>query len=179
MDSDRLNRWLTLGANVGVLIGLALLVVEIRQGNQLALAQIEQTRSDSLLSWRREWVTNDEIVEMVAARRAILPMSEFQPMSVAEKQAATEAFLKGLDPELRVRWTFLLQTTFWDFENVHAQYQRGLISEEYWNDRIVDAILQDAPGWKATNGGEMLRGRREFVDEVERLLQMYPSGRRQ
>ena len=123
MDSDRLNRWLTLGANLGVLIGLALLVVEIRQGNQLALAKIEQTRSDSLLSWRREWVTNEQIMEMIVARRAVLPMSEFQPMSVAEKQAATESFLKELDPELRIRWTFFLQTTFWDFENVHAQYQ--------------------------------------------------------
>lgn len=63
MDSDRLNRWLTLGANLGVLAGLALLVVEIRQSNQLALAQIEQTRSDNLLAWRREWVTSDAIVE--------------------------------------------------------------------------------------------------------------------
>lgn len=179
MDSDRLNRWLTLGANLGVLVGLALLVVEIRQSNQLALAQIEQTRSDSLLSWRREWITNDAIVEMLAARRAILPMSEFQPMSVTEKQAATAAFLNELDPELRIRWTFFLQTTFWDFENVHAQYQRGLISEDYCNDRVVDAILQDAPGWKATNGGEMLAGRKEFVDEVERLLQKYPGGRRE
>ena len=179
MHSDRLNKWLTLGANLGVLAGLALLVVEIRQSNQLALAQIEQTRSDNLLAWRREWVTSDAIVEMIAARSAILPMSKYQPMSVEEKQAATEAFLSELDPELRIRWTFFLQTTFWDFENVHAQYQRGLISEEYWNDRVIGSILQDAPGWKATNGGELLKGRREFVDEVERLLQMYPSGRQE
>jgi hypothetical protein len=31
MDSDRLNRWLTLIANFGVVVGLILLVVEIRQ----------------------------------------------------------------------------------------------------------------------------------------------------
>ncbi len=31
MDSDRLNRWLTLGANLGVLVGIIFLAVEIRQ----------------------------------------------------------------------------------------------------------------------------------------------------
>jgi hypothetical protein len=30
MDSDRLNRWLTLGANIAVLFGLLALVFEIR-----------------------------------------------------------------------------------------------------------------------------------------------------
>lgn len=39
MDTDRLNRWLTLGANVGVLIGLAILIIELRQSSSIAAAQ--------------------------------------------------------------------------------------------------------------------------------------------
>ena len=39
MDTDRLNRWLTLGANIGVLAGLLLLVAEIRQTNAIAKAE--------------------------------------------------------------------------------------------------------------------------------------------
>ena len=35
MDSDRLNRWLTLGANVGVLIRIILLVVELDQNRDM------------------------------------------------------------------------------------------------------------------------------------------------
>ena len=31
MNADRVNRWLTLGANVGVVIGLFLLLIEIDQ----------------------------------------------------------------------------------------------------------------------------------------------------
>ena len=31
MNTEKLNRWLALGANVGVLIGLILLVYEVRQ----------------------------------------------------------------------------------------------------------------------------------------------------
>src|SRR4030095_2357194 len=36
-DTDRLNRWLALVANVGILIGLALVIVQIRQSPARAL----------------------------------------------------------------------------------------------------------------------------------------------
>ena len=39
MDSDRLNRWLTLGANVGVLIGIVFLAFELQQNNENLAAQ--------------------------------------------------------------------------------------------------------------------------------------------
>lgn len=39
MDTEKVNKWLTLGANVGVLIGLLLLVPEIRQTNSIAKAE--------------------------------------------------------------------------------------------------------------------------------------------
>ena len=176
MDSDRINRWLTLVANTGVLVGLVLLVVEIRQSNMLALAEIEQTRSDSLLQWRREWVTNDHIVPMLLERTSILPRDEFFSLDIAGRQAAVENMLNEMDPSTSMRMRFFLMASFWDFENLHAQYQRGLISEEYWTERIVAGILQDAPGWKAANGGSLLQGRQDFMDEVERLLEENPSG---
>ena len=36
IGNDRLHRWLALGANVGILIGLVLVIVQIRQSTQLA-----------------------------------------------------------------------------------------------------------------------------------------------
>ncbi len=44
MDSDRLNRWLTLGANLGVLVGIIILAVEIRQNSSLARLQFSDDR---------------------------------------------------------------------------------------------------------------------------------------
>jgi len=43
MDMDRLNRWIALAANVGILIGLILVVYEIRQNSALVRAQIAAT----------------------------------------------------------------------------------------------------------------------------------------
>ena len=45
LDSDRLNRWLTLGANLGVLIGIILLVAELNQNSTLMRAQIFNDRA--------------------------------------------------------------------------------------------------------------------------------------
>lgn len=175
MDSERINRWLTLGANIGVLIGLLLLVIEIRQSNLLALAQIEQSRSDSLLQWRRQWVTDDAIAEMLLARRSFFTMQEYHALDVVDRQAAIESLLSELDPLMSIRMRSFIHTSFWDFENVYAQYKRGLISEEYWNERVVGGILQDAPAWKAAGGGRFPQGRQDFIDEVEMLLEMYPG----
>ena len=41
MDTDRLNRWLTLIANIGVIVGIAFLAIEIRQANRIAIASTE------------------------------------------------------------------------------------------------------------------------------------------
>lgn len=41
MNSDRLNRWLTLAANVGVLVGIVFLALEIRQNSDHLALQLE------------------------------------------------------------------------------------------------------------------------------------------
>ena len=40
MDSEKINRWLTLAANVGVIAGLVLVAVQIRQNTEITKAQI-------------------------------------------------------------------------------------------------------------------------------------------
>jgi len=40
MDMDRINSWVTLGANIGILIGLVLVGYEIRQNSALVRAQL-------------------------------------------------------------------------------------------------------------------------------------------
>ncbi|MBU1188311.1 MAG: ketosteroid isomerase family protein [Gammaproteobacteria bacterium] len=47
-QADRLNRWLTLGANLGVIVGLLILIVEVRQNADLTRAQMESGRNNLL-----------------------------------------------------------------------------------------------------------------------------------
>jgi hypothetical protein len=43
LDSDKLNRWLTLGANLGVVVGLVFLAIEIRQNNENLATDVRAT----------------------------------------------------------------------------------------------------------------------------------------
>ena len=52
MSAESINKWLSLGANIGVVIGLILLLVEIDQNSDLDRAQIHQARSDQHVSNR-------------------------------------------------------------------------------------------------------------------------------
>ena len=47
MDSNEVNKRLMLAANVGVLLGLALVIYEIRQNSDLMQVQISQSRADA------------------------------------------------------------------------------------------------------------------------------------
>ena len=50
MKGEKLNSWLSLGANLGVVIGLALLVIEIQQNTDMMEAQINQSRTELAMS---------------------------------------------------------------------------------------------------------------------------------
>lgn len=47
LDVDDWNKWLTLGANIGVVIGLIVLIVELRQNSNLMRASMEIDRASS------------------------------------------------------------------------------------------------------------------------------------
>ena len=50
MNAEKLNHWLSLGANFGVLVGIIFLAVEIRQNTEMTRAQITQSRAEAAMS---------------------------------------------------------------------------------------------------------------------------------
>jgi len=74
MDTDKVNRWLTLSANVGVIAGLILVAVQINQNTQITKAQIANDYyladmdlelammgDDPVRSWTKAVYTPDEL----------------------------------------------------------------------------------------------------------------------
>ena len=66
MNAQKLNTWLSLGANIGVVIGLMLLIIEIGQNTEMMRAQINQHRTDTALSEQQAVYTSDHIPAMLA-----------------------------------------------------------------------------------------------------------------
>jgi hypothetical protein len=78
MDSDRLNRWLSLGANTGVLVGIVFLAVEIRQNSDLARLQFAEDRQNT---WQQgEMVVFGDSIAAVWEKSVLDPES----LSLAE-----------------------------------------------------------------------------------------------
>ncbi|MEM7430940.1 MAG: hypothetical protein AAF351_03255 [Pseudomonadota bacterium] len=157
MDVDKATRWLTLVANIGVLIGLVLLIVELRQNQELTRAQIHQSRTDA-------WVAN--IFERADTEYVAPVLMKFHEAGYPDNLDALEA----LSPlELR-RMHDVLFAFHGDYDNMHYQYEQGFLDEEYYQARIVRSIKNLAPYWRKRG----ITGRPSFEKEIDRILAEQP-----
>jgi len=154
MNADRVNRWLTLGANVGVVIGLILLLIEIDQNNDLARAQIHQTRADS---WGDFRLTLGDSEHLLSAWEKFRDAGGPQDPDALDK----------LDYLERMRVRQYLLHRYSDYDNLFYQYKQGYLDEEYYVYRVVPSINSLAPSWHRLRTLRWVRP--SFVDEVNRI----------
>ena len=157
MDSDKLNRWLTLVANVGVLVGLFLLIIEIDQNSDLVRAQIHQARSDQHIAYRMEVADSDH---MLSARLKLEEAGGFNDLNSIDQ----------LSPLQARRIQEFLTARHQDYDNLYYQYQQGYLDEEFYVFRVVSSIRHFAPWWKKLDIFESSGRRPSFQNEIDRIL---------
>ena len=74
MDSDRLNRWLTLGANVGVIAGIVFLAFELRQNNDLLESESQYRFLENRRQLNVEVYRDPTLAELMGKLRAGDPL---------------------------------------------------------------------------------------------------------
>lgn len=116
MNKEELHNWLTLGANVGVLIGLGLLIYEIRQNSELMSAEIHTIRAEGKAS-RQMDLANNGVAMTIAAKARSLGFPQ-DPDAVNE-----------LSYEERVRLALMYTAILEATENWHIQCQHGLLND--------------------------------------------------
>ena len=107
MNADKANRWLTLGANVGVLCGILLLVYELAQNREMVQAQ-----------------TRNEVARQLSDRLQLLA-SDPELASIWVRARAGEE----LPVDEEARYFFFLQATLREWENIHYQYRNGMFED--------------------------------------------------
>ena len=157
MNSSKLDRWLTVGTNISVLIGIVLLIVEINQNNELVRIQIEQARSDTYVAWQREIALGDHVAPL------------FAKLGAHDGEFFSNLDFEQLDRVEMERIRAIASARFYDYETLYAQYERGFVSDDYWNNRIVPAVRDWAPVWAKLFGTDELSSRRRFIDEIKRI----------
>ena len=61
---DNANKWLTLAANLGVMIGITFLVVELKQDASIASAESFQQLQSEYSEWRTTVLTDKELAKL-------------------------------------------------------------------------------------------------------------------
>ena len=153
MDSDRLNRWLTLGANVGVLVGIILLIVELDQNREAVQAQTRTNLSQGIVDYMSLVASNGELASL---RRRI---------DLGEEATEDEQYQYRLITRALVRY----------WENVHYQYRQGLYDDSEFaahREAIRDYFAYSkaiVEFWCGNKHGMS----REFAEEIDGLLTTY------
>ncbi len=122
MDTDRLNRWLTLGANIGVLVGFIFLIVEIRHTNDLARASAYRSRG----------------TEIQEAYQAVALDPELSRIVLKFNQQGID----GLTDHERIRYTYWQIAKQLRMQNQFNDYQMGFLDED-----VYQAALNGAANW--------------------------------
>ena len=110
MNMERLSRWLMLAANFSVLIGIAFLAVEIRQGINSVQGSTELESARLIAEWHGRVTSSPEL------------------RTIWNKAAAEQQ----LNDDERSAYVWLVAEFFFLMEGFFKQYERGLISESSW-----------------------------------------------
>lgn len=99
--TERINSWIALGANLGMLVGLFVLIVELDQNSDPVRAQIHQARTDNFVSHRMDVADSElllpAIVKFTAAGGSgdLSALSELDPIERQRIRCYIGALLAG------------------------------------------------------------------------------------
>jgi len=127
LNSDQANKWLTLLANFGVVLGLALLIYELRQSQNLAETQAAVRRLDQMQIAQVEFATSEFIAPI-------------------KDRAQTEGVdsLTSIERRRLVAWE---RSVILRMRSQYTEYIRGFLDEETAN-TIIAAATRSLPYWE-------------------------------
>ena len=106
MDSDRLNRWLTLFANFAVVAGIVILAIEVRQNNTLLEAEARSNRTRNVQAFNDKMM-DPALADLVVRARVPEELSESELLRYGRLQ----------------RWVFIT------WESEYLDYASGLTED--------------------------------------------------
>ena len=123
MNSDRLNRWVTLGANLGVVAGIVLVLIELNQNTESA--ELQAAQSYLALSNELDFRIVDD-PSLIA-------------LFLTPEEERTPDDIRRMD-----RWYFGSLRTW---ENGYYLYKKGVLDEDLWSGQeafMRDLLQEDA-----------------------------------
>jgi len=123
---ERLNHWLTLGANIGVVLGLVVLIVEVRQNTLQARASGNYQFLETSNNLNLAVIENRHVASMV--RRG-------------------NKDYNALDEDEKVQYLYFIGQYYMVYANMYDLWQSGRFSDNAWRPVKKDIlVLMSMPG---------------------------------
>ena len=141
-----IDRWLSIIANLGVLVGLVLVGIEIRDANDIAKAQMYDSVSTGFNEIDTALMTDADLSRIV-------PVGHATPNELSDVE--------------KVRFIAYLSAEMNSMQRIYHAYKRGLFDEDDWN-----LIASQAMATLSSPGGEMFLANADFwpgfLDELRK-----------
>jgi len=149
MKKIDVGQMVTILANVGVLVGILLLVYELNQNRQMMQAQTRSAIAQTLIDLQRDEANSSELSGI------FVKVDAGEPLSPVEAR------------QYRARWV----ATFRYWENVNYQYRNGLYEEsEYSAQRRAWSEILSNPAVLDLWCGRRHRQTEQLAAEIDALL---------
>ena len=128
MDSDRLSRWLSLVANLGVFGGLLLVALELNQTTNAIRGSNYYSAAESSAEWNK----------LVAESERLAPIA----------MTYNAHGIDALSDEERYRYALLNLAAFRRHDGAFFQYELGLLSEDWYETIFRNDMETWVPRWR-------------------------------
>jgi len=155
VKTEKLNQWLTLFANIGVLVGIVFLAIEIDQNTE----NLEMNRQVALTEAYANRSSTVQDAQVAAALS-----SDFGEIYVKWQRGGSEV----LTESERFRVSSWETARVFRLESQYIMWEQGLLEEEFI-ETLRDITLRNAEGWRDL--GILWTPSGGFRKEVERALQ--------
>jgi len=150
---EKLNQWLTLAANIGVIAGLIFLGFEIQQNTLSTRMAARESATQGHIDYLGYLMDNTVLARVISKLENGQPIDEFE------------------DSQIRL----FLQMRWRHYERVYYQHKAGLISDQEWAGfevGIMRAFQEENDLWRKAKvvwGNDRRRLSRDFVAYVQGL----------
>ena len=152
MNLSKVNQWLTLLANIGVLAGIVFLAIEIRQSGDAVTAQMQDSIADGFIALNMATINDPQV-----GVTWVIGLNEPDRLSDAEA----------------IRFSMLMRALFNQFIRVHGLYRTGLLEESDWA-----LYAREAATIMSSPGGKLHWAGNEMNSDVRADIERY-SGQEQ
>lgn len=118
LDSENLNRWLSLLANIGVVVGIFLLIAEVNHASRLAEVEAYQTRIRDIQELNIQIALSDSFADILS-KLSSEGVESLSPEEALRARAWYGAIMRGMQGQ-------------------YYQYQNGFLERESVDRTLID-----------------------------------------